>query len=226
MKRIIDSFSRLFSMPAGNPISQHQNSLSVIETEPGATFKQLNIEAPGSTFFAVHKEFYKDIYDTKSPVLGNVNCDGVALVKHEDKSYLLLVELKSNLDTDKILQAFKQEVRSFLKMASILSLCDSYNINDIAICGVIACHPFKSETARTKCLDRLMMERDAGKKDARFKYRMVTERKITTRFANCQWFIPADALTDDLRNHELMLSLVFGANYDDQSCSIPLADVI
>ena len=226
MKRIVDAFSKLYSLPSGNPVSQHQDSLSVNETETDATFNQLNIDAPGTTFYVVDKEYYKDLYNAKSPVLGNVNCDGVALVKHEDKPYMLLVELKSNLDTDKISGAFQQEVRSFLKMTSSLSLCDGYDINDIGIRGVIACHPFKSETARTKCLDNLLMERDAGKKDARFKYRMVTERKITARFANCQWFIPADALTDDLRNHELMLSLVFGANYDDQSCSIPLADVI
>jgi hypothetical protein len=226
MKRIVDAFSKLYSLPAGNSVSQHQNSLTVNETEPDATFNQLNIDAPGATFYSVDKEFYKDLYDAKSPVLGNVNCDGVALVKHEDKPYLLLVELKSNLDTDKISKAFQQEVRSFLKMTSSLSLCDGYDINDIAIRGVIACHPFKSETARTKCLDNLLMERDAGKKDARFKYRIVTERKITARFATCKWFIPTDALTDDLRNHEFMISLVFGANYADQSCTIPLVDVI
>lgn len=226
MERIIDAFSKLYSLPAGNPVSQHQNNLSVNETEPGATFKQLNIDAPGSTFYTVDKEFYKDLYDAKSPVLGNVNCDGVALVKHEGKPYILLVELKSNVDTDKISLAFKQEVRSFLKMTSSLSLCDGYDINDLVIRGVIACHPFKSDTARDDCLHKLLMERDAGKKDARFKYRMVTARKITTRFANCQWFIPADALTEDIRNHEFMISLVFGENYADQSCTIPLKDVI
>lgn len=226
MKRIVDAFSKLYSLPAGNLVSQHQNILSVNETEQDATFNQLNIEAPGTIFYAVDKEYYKDLYDAKSPVLGNVNCDGVALVKHEDKPYLLLVELKSNLDTDKISWAFQQEIRSFLKMTSSLSLCDGFDIKEIAIRGVIACHPFKSETARTKCLDNLLMERDSGKKDARFKYRIVTERKITARFENCQWFIPADALTDDLRNHEFMISLVFGANYADESCTIPLADVI
>ncbi len=226
MKRIVDAFSKLYSLPVGNPISQQQNSLSVNETEPDATFNQLTIDAPGATFYSVDKEFYKDLYDAKSPVLGNANCDGMALVKYSDKLYLLLVELKSNLDTDKLSKAFQQEVRSFLKMASSLSLCDGYNINDIVIRGVIACHPFKSETAKTKCLDSILLERDAGKKDARFKYRMVTERKITSCFANCHWFIPVDALSDDIRNHEFMISLVFGSDYDDKSCTIPLGDVI
>lgn len=226
MKRIVDAFSKLYSLPAGNLVSQHLNSLSVNETEPDATFNQLNIDAPGATFYAVEKVFYQDLYDAKSPILGNINCDGIALVKFEDKQYLLLVELKSNFDTDKISWAFQQEVRSLLKIISSLSLCGGFDINDITIRGVIACHPFKSETARTKCLDNLLMERDAGKKDARFKYRMITERKIAARFAKCQWFIPADALSDDIRNHEFIISLVVGSNYADQSCTIPLVDVI
>lgn len=226
MERIVESFGKIFSIPAGDAVTRSCDSMTVIETETQSTFTQFTIESPGEYFYAINKDFYKDLYNEKSPVLGNVNCDGIALVNHQGLPYFLLIELKSNLDTDKILEAFQQEIRSFLKLTSSLNICNGYDISDFQIRGVIACHPFKTEDAKTKCFHNLLWEKNLGKKDARFKYRMVTEQQITARFANCAWFIPTDAFSDDIRNHEFKISLVFGEKYEDASCTIKLKEIL
>lgn len=226
MERIIDAFGKLFSLPTGSVVTVSNDSMTTIETDPQSTFTQLNITSQGDTFYVVGNTFYKDLFDAKSSVLGNVNCDGIALIKHDDQSFVLLVELKSNVDTNKISEAFQQEVRSFLKLTSALGICDGYKVSDFEIRGVIACHPFKSDDDRTQCLHNLLWEKEAGKKDARFKYRMITDQRITAKFDNCRWFIPSEALTADIRNHEFTISLIFGNKYKDSSLSIPLSAVI
>lgn len=226
MERIVNAFGKLFSLRRSAVVVNQVDRMTTVETEAQSTFSQLDIESQGDTFYVVRNAFYKNLFNGKSTAMGNVNCDGIALVEHEEQPYVLLVELKSNVDADKISEAFQQEVRSFLKLNTALGICDGYCVTDFAIRGVIACHPFKSEDERTHCLHNLLWEKDAGKKDARFKYRMITEKKITARFENCKWFIPADALHNDIRNHEFTISLVFGANYSDPSLSIPLSAVI
>lgn len=226
MERIIDSFGKLFSLPTESVFTVSNDSMTTIETDSQSTFTQLDITSQGDIFYVVGNAFYKDLFDAKSPVLGNVNCDGIALMKYGDQPLVLLVELKSNIDTNKISEAFQQEVRSFLKLTSALGICDGYNISDFEIRGVIACHPFKSEDDRIHCLHNLLWEKDAGKKDARFKYRMVTNQRITAKFDNCRWFIPSEALPVDIRNHEFTISLIFGNKYEDSSLSIPLSAVI
>ena len=226
MEQIVESFGKIFSIPAGDAVTRSSDSMTIIETEAQSTFTQFNIESPGEFFYSINKDFYKDLYNEKSPVLGNVNCDGIALINHQGQPYVLLIELKSSLDTDKISEAFQQEIRSFLKLASSLNICNGYDISDFQIRGVIACHPFKTEDAKTKCLHNLLWEKNLGKKDARFKYRMVTEQQITAKFANCAWFIPSDAFSDDIRNHEFKISLVLGDKYEDASCSIKLEEIL
>ena len=226
MERIINAFGKLFALSAGNLVSKYDHRITTIETDPQSTFTQLNIESRDDSFYVIGNDFYKDLYDGKSPVFGNVNCDGIALVKHNEQPYFLLVELKSNVDTRKISEAFQQEIRSFLKLNTSLNICDGYSISDFAIRGVIACHPFKSEDDRTKCLQNLLLERDAGLKDARFKYRLVSEKRISARIENCKWFIPVELLPADIRKHEFTISLIFGEKYEDKALSIPLTDII
>lgn len=226
MERIVNAFGKLFSLRKGTVVVGQADRMTTIETEEKSTFVQLDIESHGDTFYVVKNEFYKDLFNDKSTSFGNVNCDGIAMVRHGEQFYVLLVELKSNVDSDKISEAFQQEVRSFLKLTTVLGICDGYSVSDFAIRGVIACHPFKSEDDRTHCLHNLLWEKDAGKKDAKFKYRMITEKKITARFENCKWFIPADALHDNIRNHDFTISLVFGEKYEDHALSIPLSAII
>lgn len=226
MERVINAFEKVFSLRAGSVISASKDTMTTVESDQQSTFTHLNITSPGDTFYLVNNDFYKDLFNGKSSVLGNVNCDGMALIRHSDQSYVLLVELKSNVDTDKISEAFQQEIRSFLKLTSALGMCDGYNINDFEIRGVIACHPFKSGNDRTHCLQNLMWETNLGKKDARFKYRMINTMKITARIEDCKWFIPVEALPTDIRNHEFTVSLLFGKNYNDSSLSVPMSSII
>lgn len=226
MERVINAFRNLFSLPTGNVIIECNDCMTTIESNPQSTFTQLDIGSQGETFYVVKNDFYKDLYNGKSRVLGNVNCDDIALIKHNNQPFVLLVELKSNVDADKISEAFQQEVRSCLKLTSSLGICDGYNISDFEIRGVIACHPFKSKEALTHCLHNLLLEKDAGKKDARFKYRIVSERRITTRFEECKWFLPVEALPVDIRTHKFTVSLIFGKKYEDSSLSIPLSAIV
>ena len=226
MEQIVKSFGKIFSLPTGDAVSNSSDCMTVIETEPQSTFTQFSIESPGEIFYSVNKDFYKDLYNEKSPVLGKVNCDGIAFINHQGQPYILLIELKSNFDADKISEGFQQEIRSFLKLLSSLNICNGYNLSDFLIRGVIACHPFKTEDAETKCLHNLMWEKNLGKKDASFKYRMVTERQISSSIMNCAWFIPSDAFSDDIKNHEFKISLVFGEKYEDASCTIKLDDIL
>lgn len=225
MDIVTNSFAQLYTSSKETFVSCHKNCISIVETDSDSTFNELNIESPGDSFFSIDNSFYRDLYDGKSSVLGNVNCDGIVLVKHGEQKILLMVELKSNLDADKISLAFQQEVRSFLKLNSSLSLCNGYNISDFVIRGVIACHPFKTEDARTKCLHNLQLEMELGKKDARFKYRMVNDKRINTRFADCAWFIPSNALSDNIKNHEFSIVLALGEKYEDSSETINLEDI-
>ena len=112
-----------------------------------------------------------------------------------------------------------------MKFNSSLSLCDGYNISDFKIRGIIACHPFKTEDARTKCLHNLQLEMELGKKDARFKYRMVNDKRITARFSDCAWFIPSSVFSDETKNHEFTIVLVHGEKYEDSSETIKLEDI-
>lgn len=226
MERIINAFGKLFSLPVGSVLSVSKDGMTTTETDPQSTFTQLNIVSKGDIFYIVGNDFYKDLYNGKSSVFGNVNCDGIAMIKYDEQPFVLLVELKSNVDTNKISEAFQQEVLSFLKLTTVLGICDGYNISDFEIRGVIACHPFKSEDDYTHCLQNLMWEKEMGKKEARFKYRMIKEKRITSNIENCKWFIPVEAFPADIRNHKFTVSLIYGEKYEDSFLSIPLKAVI
>lgn len=139
-------------------VSTTHGTWEVHEKSPSATFKKLLVLNPLLDY---------DIYDTDrflthpnildsnvTTILQNKNCDGMALVEQDGgKRGIILVELKSGLSKNNLVDAYQQLVFSLLKATQLLSLCDDFSVTTYSPIVIIACHGAANSDKMTELKD-------------------------------------------------------------------------
>jgi hypothetical protein len=67
----------------------------------------------------------------------NKDCDGIVLLKYNNKKYCLLIELKSTFDTERIYKAKNQIMSSYIKLNMSLGLLADYHKDEFEYIGII-----------------------------------------------------------------------------------------
>lgn len=120
------------------------------------------------------------------------DCDGILLIEHNDKKYLIVCELKSLFSSDEIVKAKDQLVGSYIKMIGILSTLQNFKKEDYEVKGIIASFEPSSEI-----IDALTKSEDDPKK--RFAYRLQYEKKYHMPENKCKnFFKPLDVRDFDI----------------------------
>ena len=140
----------------------HHQSWEVVETAADAQFRKLEIRSAGTDFHEIGNAFYKGIKNTtqdRSTHLKDLDCDGVSLfVDAEGRKHIVLVDLKSNFDIQKICGAYEQDIHTFLKLHALFSLCEGYSLHGMVIDLIVACKTFKDTDQETRVLDIISMK--------------------------------------------------------------------
>lgn len=156
MKTIDDSFSIFFDKTKTDRTygycCNEDNKWTIYETEKDAKLKQLTIQKKDTLFIGFNEEITKSISICKrSSNFEDKECDGFSFLKEKDKIVgLLFVELKSKYARNKIEDSIKQMLFSFLKIHSMLSLCEGYSLDalDIYFCSATQCAKNEAEDAK------------------------------------------------------------------------------
>lgn len=130
----------------------------VTEHESSATMNCLEVNAKG-LFLGFDHDLVKNIKDITtimSSKLDDKDCDGIAFFTDDNgNDSLILVELKSNFDTEKIQNAFYQITMSFIKLHAWLSLCKNYSIDKVHLHFITACKCFKDDNQSSNIMLRI-----------------------------------------------------------------------
>jgi len=167
---VSDSFCRFFDKTiSGNYDYRKGNeSWNVHENDKGAKLTDLEIKFESSEFIGFNQEMTKsmpNITSSRSTLFKDKECDGVAILRKDNRENLLFVELKSKYDTRLVFCAIEQMCFSFLKMHSMLSLCNGYSLKDLDVTFCIATRCAEdNEKAKAKLFisQALMSEEQKG----------------------------------------------------------------
>lgn len=158
MKTIDNSFCTIFDKTKTDSTygyCSNSDSWEVSENTETASLKQITIQRKNTRFIGFNQEITRSMtMCQRSSELKDKECDGFSFLKEKDDVVgLLFVELKSQYCKNNISKSIKQMLFSFLKIHSMLSLCDGYSLNnlDIFFCSATLCA--KDEAERTKLLD-------------------------------------------------------------------------
>ena len=125
--------------------SQHIDVCEVDEHEGAdATFHHLYIEDKGAQMEKFDTEYVKGFKNTTeniTPILKDSNCDSVVFLKGNDGNlHVVFAELKSKHTADNLRKAFNQVIFTFFKYHQLLSVCEGYDLSNISMDFVLACH--------------------------------------------------------------------------------------
>ena len=120
------------------------------------------------------------------------DCDGILLIEHNEKKYLVVCELKSSFSSEKKKKKKDQLVGSYIKMVGILSTLQNFKRDEYEVKGVIA-----SFEPSNEAIDALTKSEDDPKK--RFALRLQSEKMYHMSENKCQkFFKPLDIRDFDI----------------------------
>ena len=160
----------------------------------------------------------KDITETRSSIMLDSDCDGIAFVLRDAHEGLIFAELKSRFSTRHIKQAFGQMINSFLKMHAMLSLCKDYSIDTLSLHFIAACQCFEDNNQEVGVYNYLNKAESAT--DATFEgsfiRKLIEKHDIEIKLGDITslWNIP---LNSSLTDKKLTLSLQLTQHYGDNS---------
>ena len=144
----IDALKTIFNKKA-DAIYVCRDKWAITEKDKGATFRKLEILCTNKEFHVISNSFYQGIKNTtedRSTYLWDSDCDGVCAIEIEGEKHYVFVDLKSNFDTKKVCDAYLQDLHTFLKMHTLLSLCEDYSLGkEVIIDLIVACKTFRNQ---------------------------------------------------------------------------------
>ena len=217
--KAIDSFRKIYDTAT---VHERLRQCDIVEEDLQATFTKLSLVNEGEHFYLIDKDVYKkgNICTKASNQLENKDCDGVVFTRLENKNYCLLAELKSNFDTSKIREAYKQITFTLLKIHTMFSLCDGYELDDIDIVGIISCKPPKS----SEKLD-LLQSQETNKPDVRFAVKLYNDCNVTTTVGKIP-FIANLPIIKKLGEKQIKINLTMPKNTNDSEYSVNLSAIV
>lgn len=187
------------------------NTWTIYEHEVGASFRTVTIRDIEPKSYSIDSDLYrnkfKKVFENSSKLNDN-DCDGCAIIYHNEKKYILLVEMKSKFDTNKISKAYKQALTTLLKNHMLFSLCDGYDVTEYDINILIAC--LQPDNNQKDWLSHQYMQMQNSQtyvqQDCCFATRLYFEKKIDTKMKDITFFqmYPFAAPISDLNIHITM----------------------
>lgn len=217
----INALQTLFDKRA-HEMQLHHDVWIVSEKDAGAFFRRLTIRNTGCVFHEVCNPFYKGIKNTtedRSTLLWDSDCDGVCEISITGKMHYVFVDLKSNFDIQKIHNAFLQDLHTFLKLHTMLSLCEGYDLNNSVIDLVVACKTFKNKAQEDKILD-ILLEKTALPEDSFEKIFLndLINGENPKTCSLCDFKTIKDLpFHPDIKHTKVRVHLVLSENYADDS---------
>jgi hypothetical protein len=204
---------------------QSSDTWHIRETDKNATLTSLTIQKKRAQFIGFDQNLTKSfgcLTTLRSTHFKDKECDGIAFVTLDQKERLLLVELKSKFDTQTLSSAIQQMCFSFLKMHAMLSLCEDYSLDVIAIDFCTATKCAKDPDAQTK-IDFFVSQAEESEEQREFGHffrNLFFKGKVCIRieklFQIMGILLP---LHNDLKKKEITVYLQRTQTFDDTQAS-------
>ena len=140
-----DALLGIYDKRRGSCYSQHINQCEIEEHDTRqASFHRLYIQNVGARLDKFDTDYvtdYTGITEKSSSIIKDSKCDGVVLIRGNDKhTHMVLAELKSKHTADNLRKAFLQIVHTLFKYRQLFSICDSCSFSDMSVDCVLACN--------------------------------------------------------------------------------------
>lgn len=138
MKKLVENFNKVYPVFASNSFRE---SCDVCEPENQEThyFQKLILTGFDGYIFPHEIMGKASSFASMAKHHGvlTLDCDGVILFEHNNQKYILLCELKSSYLCDEIAKAKNQIVGSSVKMKSLISSLQGFDLSDFKTIGLI-----------------------------------------------------------------------------------------
>lgn len=219
-----ESFCQFFDKTSSNNFgfTKRFDVWSVQETDPSATLTSLQVLKNNAEFIGFNQNLTKAICcltHKRSSKFKDRECDGIAFVNINGKEErLLFVELKSKFDTEPVFDAISQMCFSFLKMHSMLSLCEGYSLREIPIdfCAATKCAKDDDETAKVKIfISHASMSTTQAEKGTLLKS-LFLDGKVSVKFHKLFQIMKIDLpVCNDIKDKEITIYLQKTQTYNN-----------
>lgn len=218
--KITDSFPAIFNHVATVSCGEGNSCLWMVsESSPSSKMQQLRVSFCANDYLCLDERATKqmpDITTSRTSHLKDDECDGIGIFITANGTKMVFVDLKSNFDTTKIQHGFSQSLASLIKLHSMMSLCDGYNLADFSVEFVVACSCFPDEDRETKTLDWMLRQRTSVPDSfvAQVAYPLYDKGSIEVKLGDLPQLFSLP-INPDLYDKKVKLTLVRSVNYTD-----------
>lgn len=215
-----DSFLQIFDKTRGCISADTSSSVwAVTETERKAGIKRFLIDMNKAEYVAFDDKLCKDKLHMPANVSSyfkDSNCDGIALIRKDDENLMVFCDLKASFDTKDIKKGFAQGLFSFIKLHTLLSLCNNYNLVEFNIDFIVVCKCFENEAKRADILLRVQ-DGQIADKDIFINailYPLLKNGEICVKLGDFPQIAGLD-INPCIKNKKVKLRLLMSSNYAD-----------
>ena len=203
---------------------------TICESDDNASLKALKISGIQTGSYSIDKDLYSNRFEKifdKSSKLNDIDCDGCAIVHHNQKKYMVLVELKSGFDASKIYKAYQQTLVTLLKNHMLFSLCGGYDIKKYDAIILIACLPPDKNTEVWLNYTHMLMQNASEnvKRDCCFATKLYFEKKLHTKMRDIT-FLGHLSFADTLKDLNIHIALKTPSTINDTTLEISVESVL
>lgn len=227
--KIAESFKTIFDKA---PCALKKSLCEIHEQNQAASFTNLTLVNEGEEIFLLENQFYKNSHGRIvdwSTKLDDLDSDGFLITEINGRKTIIVSELKSKLDSEDLLKAYKQIVYTYIKCYMLFSLCSWFQTADFDIVGIIACKPPKDEKQTIFLKDRYLQLMNSSpcdiEPDVRLMVKLFMEKHIKTSFGNIP-FLRAMELHTDLSCSPFKLYLLMPDSYEKSELKVNLVDLL
>ncbi|GHU63727.1 hypothetical protein FACS1894123_07090 [Bacteroidia bacterium] len=201
-------------------------NVSIIEKDVQAKLKE--IQFSHDEFWSIDTNMIKDFSSffekANSPDFFHKDCDGIFMFEYEGQKYILVVELKSSFDTNKIYYARTQIISSYIKLNILLNMIPEYEKDEYVFKGVIASLNPNDEQLNGISKTMMLPDNDLKKKQSSFALNLYRNKKRIITKGLCQEIAQYE-LSDKCMFEELAFNYI-GIDAGNTSHSLTIAEFL
>jgi hypothetical protein len=212
-------------MCCGTEFISTEDECHVSESDDGAKLKEAVLRRPNVTFFMANEKAIRtmpELIGGLEPLGAKKACDGAIIVHDGESEKMYLIDLKSRLNTKKILDAFIQDVCSLFRLNMILPLCNGYDFKVLPIEMIVACLCFENQDQKDGVYTKLDKEIKQGNELCKLLYRLMEGGSVDIPLSKIPQVAGIKGLASSYLDKSVVLSLRLTKNYTDNSITINL----
>lgn len=202
-----------------------EDECHIKESDSGAKLKEAVLQRPNVTFFMANEDAIRtmpELIGGLEPLGSKKVCDGAIIVHDGESEKMYFIDLKSRLDTKKILGAFIQDICSLFRLNMILPLCNGYDFKALPIEMIVACLCFENQDQKDGVYTKLDKGIRQGDELCKLLYRLIEGGSIDIPLSKIPQVADIKGLANSYANKRVILSLRLTKNYTDDSITINL----